>query len=70
MGSEAGLTGVAKQAEQLRLDGNFYFSKDRYGAAIDAYTEVNFFKFRLKFYFFFPLLLINITKRPFLLIDS
>ncbi|KAL9420025.1 hypothetical protein AB3S75_037738 [Citrus x aurantiifolia] len=36
---EAGLAGVAKQAEQLRLDGNFYFSKDRYGAAIDAYTE-------------------------------
>ncbi|KAK9191046.1 hypothetical protein WN943_019657 [Citrus x changshan-huyou] len=35
----AGLAGVAKQAEQLRLDGNFYFSKDRYGAAIDAYTE-------------------------------
>lgn len=41
----AGLAGVAKQAEQLRLDGNFYFSKDRYGAAIDAYTEVKFSNF-------------------------
>ncbi|XP_062174856.1 E3 ubiquitin-protein ligase CHIP isoform X1 [Alnus glutinosa] len=28
-----------KQAEQLRQDGNFYFKKDRFGAAIDAYTE-------------------------------
>ncbi|KAK2996171.1 hypothetical protein RJ639_029478 [Escallonia herrerae] len=27
------------QAEQLRQDGNNYFKKDRFGAAIDAYTE-------------------------------
>ncbi|KAL1540967.1 RING-type E3 ubiquitin transferase [Salvia divinorum] len=32
-------TMVAKQAEQLRQDGNTYFKKDRLGAAIDAYTE-------------------------------
>ncbi|XP_057534681.1 E3 ubiquitin-protein ligase CHIP [Amaranthus tricolor] len=30
---------VAKQAEQLRQDGNLYFKRDRFGAAIDAYTE-------------------------------
>ncbi|KAJ4728419.1 E3 ubiquitin-protein ligase CHIP [Melia azedarach] len=30
---------TAKQAEKLRLDGNLYFSKGRFGAAIDAYTE-------------------------------
>ncbi|XP_057451437.1 E3 ubiquitin-protein ligase CHIP [Lotus japonicus] len=30
---------AAKQAEQLRIDGNSYFKKDRFGAAIDAYTE-------------------------------
>ncbi|GFQ00126.1 E3 ubiquitin-protein ligase chip [Phtheirospermum japonicum] len=30
---------AAKQAEQLRQDGNSYFKKDRFGAAIDAYTE-------------------------------
>ncbi|KAI3450810.1 hypothetical protein Pfo_007475 [Paulownia fortunei] len=30
---------AAEQAEQLRLDGNSYFKKDRFGAAIDAYTE-------------------------------
>ncbi|KAK6163680.1 hypothetical protein DH2020_000544 [Rehmannia glutinosa] len=30
---------ATKQAEQLRLDGNSYFKKDRFGAAIDAYTE-------------------------------
>lgn len=29
-----------KQAEQLRKDGNHYFKKDRFGAAIEAYTEV------------------------------
>lgn len=34
-------TMASKQAEQLRLDGNFYFKKDRFAAAIDAYTEVN-----------------------------
>ncbi|KAK2971409.1 hypothetical protein RJ640_025359 [Escallonia rubra] len=28
-----------RQAEQLRQDGNNYFNKDRFGAAIDAYTE-------------------------------
>lgn len=31
---------AAKQAEQLRLDGNTYFKKGRFAAAIDAYTEV------------------------------
>lgn len=30
---------AAKQAEQLRQDGNIYFKKDRFAAAIDAYTE-------------------------------
>ncbi|KAL6576777.1 hypothetical protein OROMI_011053 [Orobanche minor] len=30
---------AAKQAEQLRQDGNSYFKKGRFGAAIDAYTE-------------------------------
>ncbi|KAL3531059.1 hypothetical protein ACH5RR_010381 [Cinchona calisaya] len=30
---------VAKQAELLRQGGNFCFKKDRFGAAIDAYTE-------------------------------
>ncbi|XP_059296049.1 E3 ubiquitin-protein ligase CHIP isoform X2 [Lycium ferocissimum] len=34
-----GLTGVAKLAEQLKQDGNNYFQKNRFGAAIDAYTE-------------------------------
>ncbi|XP_058196640.1 E3 ubiquitin-protein ligase CHIP isoform X2 [Rhododendron vialii] len=29
----------AIQAERLRQDGNTYFKKDRFGAAIDAYTE-------------------------------
>lgn len=28
-----------KQAEQLRKYGNYYFKKDRFAAAIDAYTE-------------------------------
>lgn len=37
---------VAKQAEQLRKDGNNYFKKQRFGAAIDAYTEVFFFFFQ------------------------
>ncbi|XP_077224800.1 E3 ubiquitin-protein ligase CHIP-like isoform X1 [Tasmannia lanceolata] len=30
---------AAKQAELLRIDGNIFFKKDRFGAAIDAYTE-------------------------------
>ncbi|XP_074287339.1 E3 ubiquitin-protein ligase CHIP [Silene latifolia] len=30
---------AAKQAEQLREDGNFFFAKNRFSAAIDAYTE-------------------------------
>ncbi|CAJ2634968.1 unnamed protein product [Trifolium pratense] len=30
---------VVKQAELLRNDGNHYFKKSRFGAAIDAYTE-------------------------------
>lgn len=33
---------AAKQAEQLRQNGNTYFKKGRVGAAIDAYTEVGF----------------------------
>lgn len=32
--------GAAKQAELLKQDGNICFKKDRFGAAIDAYTEV------------------------------
>ncbi|EYU40645.1 hypothetical protein ABFS82_14G056600 [Erythranthe guttata] len=32
-------TTAAKQAELLRQDGNLYFKKDRFAAAIDAYTE-------------------------------
>ncbi|KAJ4829277.1 hypothetical protein Tsubulata_025786 [Turnera subulata] len=39
MGPGAALTAVAKQAENLKEDGNRAFSKSRYGAAIDAYTE-------------------------------
>lgn len=38
---------AAKQAEKLRIDGNTYFKKDRFGAAIDAYTEVLLFSFPL-----------------------
>ncbi|GAU37314.1 hypothetical protein TSUD_354710 [Trifolium subterraneum] len=30
---------AVKQAELLRNDGNIYFKKARFGAAIDAYTE-------------------------------
>ncbi|KAK7395402.1 hypothetical protein VNO78_15959 [Psophocarpus tetragonolobus] len=33
------LSSVTKQAEKLRIDGNNNFKKDRFGAAIDAYTE-------------------------------
>ncbi|KAK9161917.1 hypothetical protein Syun_002819 [Stephania yunnanensis] len=32
----------AKQAEQLKRDGNTYFNKQRFGAAIDAYTEAHY----------------------------
>ncbi|KAI9071486.1 hypothetical protein K1719_046555 [Acacia pycnantha] len=40
MGPNAGsLSAVARQAEKLRINGNNYFKKDRFGAAIDAYTE-------------------------------
>ncbi|XP_027336884.1 E3 ubiquitin-protein ligase CHIP-like [Abrus precatorius] len=40
MGPDAGsLSSVEKQAEQLRINGNNYFKKYRFGAAIDAYTE-------------------------------
>ncbi|GAV70766.1 U-box domain-containing protein/TPR_2 domain-containing protein/TPR_11 domain-containing protein [Cephalotus follicularis] len=39
MGSCDALSGAAKQAELLKIDGNLYFRKDRLGAAIDAYTE-------------------------------
>lgn len=43
MGPNAGfMSAVARQAEQLRINGNNYFKKDRFGAAIDAYTEVFF----------------------------
>ncbi|GAB4841479.1 hypothetical protein Ancab_022195 [Ancistrocladus abbreviatus] len=35
----AAVFAVEKQAEQLRQDGNTYFKKDRFGAAIEAYTE-------------------------------
>ena len=36
----SGALSPAKQAELRRQDGNLYFKKDRFGAAIDAYTEV------------------------------
>ncbi|XAR60912.1 Ubiquitin--protein ligase [Bertholletia excelsa] len=39
MAPTVAVSSAAKQAEQLRQDGNNYFKKDRYGAAIDAYTE-------------------------------
>lgn len=42
-----------KQAELLRNDGNNYFKKSRFGAAIDAYTQVLFgffFGYRLLFF--------------------
>ncbi|KAE8671163.1 E3 ubiquitin-protein ligase CHIP [Hibiscus syriacus] len=39
MVSNSALSAAAKQAEQLRKDGNIYFKKDRFAAAIDAYTE-------------------------------
>lgn len=35
----AARSAVQKQAEQLKQDGNTYFKKERFGAAIDAYTE-------------------------------
>ncbi|KAC9294239.1 hypothetical protein E3N88_33958 [Mikania micrantha] len=35
-----GVNSAAEQAEQLKQDGNLYFKKNRFGAAIDAYTEV------------------------------
>ncbi|KAM7264154.1 hypothetical protein ACFE04_001837 [Oxalis oulophora] len=35
----APMTAAAKQAELLKKDGNLYFSKERFAAAIDAYTE-------------------------------
>ncbi|XP_024975276.1 E3 ubiquitin-protein ligase CHIP [Cynara cardunculus var. scolymus] len=34
-----GVSSAAVQAEQLKIDGNMYFKKNRFGAAIDAYTE-------------------------------
>ncbi|XP_022759810.1 E3 ubiquitin-protein ligase CHIP-like isoform X1 [Durio zibethinus] len=42
MGPGSALSAAAKQAEQLRKDGNNYFKKDRFGAAIDAYTEAHY----------------------------
>lgn len=42
MGPNAGSLSAVAQAEQLRINGNSYFKKDRFGAAIDAYTEVFF----------------------------
>ena len=42
----ASLCAAAKQAEKLRINGNNCFKKDRFAAAIDAYTEVfTFFQF-------------------------
>ncbi|KAF9587177.1 hypothetical protein IFM89_039617 [Coptis chinensis] len=41
-GAEADLSAVVKQAEMRRQDGNFCFKKDRFGAAIDAYTEAHY----------------------------
>lgn len=40
MRAGSGALSPAKQAELRRQDGNLYFKKDRFGAAIDAYTEV------------------------------
>ncbi|KAI3829868.1 hypothetical protein L1987_03998 [Smallanthus sonchifolius] len=34
-----GVNSAAEQAEQLKQDGNHYFKKNRFAAAIDAYTE-------------------------------
>lgn len=42
---------AAKQAEQLKQDGNNYFQKNRFAAAIDAYTEVRELYFILFFGF-------------------
>ncbi|KAF3435911.1 hypothetical protein FNV43_RR23003 [Rhamnella rubrinervis] len=39
MGPNVSLSSALKQAELLREDGNFYFKKERFGAAIDAYTS-------------------------------
>lgn len=39
---EKKMSTAKNQAELLRQDGNTYFKKDRFGAAIDAYTEVYF----------------------------
>ncbi|GMH30967.1 hypothetical protein Nepgr_032810 [Nepenthes gracilis] len=35
----AAVSAVERQAEQLRRDGNTYFQKERFAAAIDAFTE-------------------------------
>ncbi|XP_042492017.1 E3 ubiquitin-protein ligase CHIP isoform X1 [Macadamia integrifolia] len=35
----ASVLSAAEQAEQLKQDGNVYFKKERFAAAIDAYTE-------------------------------
>ncbi|XP_043719942.1 E3 ubiquitin-protein ligase CHIP isoform X2 [Telopea speciosissima] len=35
----ASVASAVKQAEQLKQDGNVYFKKERFAAAIDAYTE-------------------------------
>ncbi|XWS36608.1 hypothetical protein CRYUN_Cryun20dG0099400 [Craigia yunnanensis] len=39
MQSGSALSAAAKQAEKLRKDGNKYFKKNRFRAAIDAFTE-------------------------------
>uniref|UniRef100_A0A2P2KRK4 RING-type E3 ubiquitin transferase n=1 Tax=Rhizophora mucronata TaxID=61149 RepID=A0A2P2KRK4_RHIMU len=39
MGRGEAKNGAAIQAELSRQNGNSYFSKNRFGAAIDAYTE-------------------------------
>lgn len=41
MGPDAeALAATARQAERLKKDGNEYYRRNRFGAAIDAYTEV------------------------------
>lgn len=43
---------VAKQAEILKDNGNSYFKKGRLLAAIEAYTEVEFFTFWVENFLF------------------
>lgn len=50
------LSDEEKQAEKLRLEGNICFSKDRFQAAIDAYTAVFSIYNYVIFFSFFCLL--------------